>query len=305
MELTWNGKDITDYINIKGCVHREFSTGKSDCLELTLDHASTWYRWGPVEDDEIVFSHIGYSTGKLYLNSVLPLGDQFRVLATSVKRAASRKSWGSYLNTTFQGIVDKCAAECAMEGKLFGVDGSLRYPYVIRENEGCTAFLNRIGSWEGAAIKTYNGAIRAVSIAYAQNLKPALSITINANQEGVTYRRRDNLKYSSLTIKTPFAAATARDASVKGNNAPILTYLPARDDATAGRWARGLLLMHNRQAEEIILETSLNTAFCPMIRVDVNGNTDMTGSWIVDEAEHDFYNKSTKTRLLRVIDTIQ
>ena len=77
------------------------------------------------------------------------------------------------------------------------------------------------------------------------------------------------------------------------------------DNAQAGRWARGLLLTHNREAEEIRLETTLNTRLSAMARVDVNGGTDMDGNWIVDEAEHDLYNKTSSVRLLRVIGTIQ
>ena len=57
MELTWNGRNITDSVNITGCVHRDVSGGRSDCLELTLDHASRWYSWNPQEDDEIIITH--------------------------------------------------------------------------------------------------------------------------------------------------------------------------------------------------------------------------------------------------------
>lgn len=305
MELSWNGKDITEYVNITGCVHRDFSSGKSDCLELTLDHASTWYRWGPEEDDEIIFTHNGYSTGKLYLNTVMPVGDKFRVLATSIKRAAARKAWATYRNTTLQGIFDTCSAECGMSGKLFGLDGSFPYQYVIRENEGCAAFLDRIGKWEGATVKAFNGSMRGVSVLYAQNRTADQALTIRADQEGVIYRRRDNTKYSSLTINTPYAKATARDSTVKGNNAPIITYLPALDDVQAGRWARGLLLMHNRQAEKIEIETELNIAMTALARVDIKSDTDMLGSWLVDEAEHDFFNRRSSIKMLRVIDTIQ
>ena len=305
MELSWNGKDITDYVNITGCVHHDYSSGKSDCLDLTLDHASTWYSWGPEEDDEIVFTHNGYTTGKLYLNAVLPVGDKYRILATSIKRAAARQAWASYHNTTLQGIFDKCSAECGMSGKLFGLDGSFPYQYVIRENEGCAAFLNRIGKWEGAAVKAFDGSFRGISILFAQNRTADQALTIRADQEGVTYRRRDNIKYTSLTVATPYAKATARDSAVKGNNAPIIARLPAMDDVQAGRWARGLLLMHNRKAEEVTAEMELNIGVTALARVDIDGDTDMVGSWIVDEAEHDFFNRRSSFKMFRVIDTIQ
>lgn len=305
MELSWNGIDITDSVNITGCVHRESASGKSDCLELTLDHASRWYGYAPEEDDEIILTHGDYSTGKLYLNAVIPVGDQYRILATSVKRAAARRAWASYADTTLKDIFDKCGAECGMEGRLYGVDGRLPYPFALRQNEGAAAFLNRIGEWEGLCVKARNGAFLGVSVLLAQERDAETGLEISAKQEGVTWRRRDNLKYTGLTIQTPWASATARDADAKGNNAPIITCLPAMDNAQAGRWARGLLLMHNRKTETLTIDKGLDTSLVPLAKVEVSGGTAMSGDWLVDNAEHDIFNGRTTANLLRVIESVK
>ena len=304
MELYWAGKEITQHVNITGCVHKDASHGRSDSLILTLDHASTWYRWGPEEDDEIRIFHENDDTGNMYLNAVIPIGDQYRVIATSLKRAAARKAWASWQKTSLQTLFNQCAAECGMTAKIYGTEGTLDIPYAIRENEGCAAFLDRIGRREGIAVKAYNGAFRGIGITYAQNRKADMTITISAKQEGVTYKRRENTKYTGITVRTPYAAAMARDTAAKGNNTPTLTRLPALNNAQAGRWARGLLLDHNREAEEIRIETKLDTRLTAMARVDITGGTDMDGAWIVDEAEHDLHNRNTTARLLRVIDSI-
>ena len=201
--------------------------------------------------------------------------------------------------------MDRCAAECGMEARLYGIDGNLEYPYVLRQDEGAAAFLNRIGQWEGLEMKALNGAFRGVCVTYAQAQNAVESIEITSKQAGVRYTRRDNTRYSGLTIQTPWGKATARDTAAKGNNAPILTHLPAMNNAQAGRWARGLLLMHNRQAEEVRVETALNTRLIAMAKVEITGSTPMTGQWIVDESEHDFFNGRTSARLVRVIDTVQ
>ena len=305
MELSWNGIDITDSVNITGCVHRESASGKSDCLELTLDHASRWYGYAPEEDDEIILTHGDYSTGKLYLNAVIPVGDQYRILATSVKRAAARRAWASYADTTLKDIFDKCGAECGMEGRLYGVDGRLPYPFALRRNEGAAAFLNRIGEWEGLCVKARNGAFLGVSVALAQERDAEAGLEISTKQEGVIWRRRDNLKYTGLTIQTPWVSATARDADAKGNNAPIITCLPAMDNAQAGRWARGLLLMHNRRTETLTIDKGLDTSLVPLAKVEVSGGTAMSGDWLVDDAEHDIFNGRTTANLLRVIESVK
>lgn len=304
MALYWNGQDITEYVNILGCIYRDAASGRSDSLELTLDHASTWYRWGPEEDDEIKYTSGSFTTGKLYLSAIMPEGDRFRVLATGIRQAANRKAWEVFAGKTLDEIIAQCASESGMEGRLYGTDGELPYHFLVRQNTGCAAFLNRIGEWEGLAVKALDGAFRCVYVPWAQERPATQSIEISADQDGVIYRRRKNGKYTALTVQSPYASATARDSAATGNNATVVC-LPAMDNVQAGRWARGLLLTHNRQAEELILDQVLNIGMGSLSRVDISGNTAMVGSWIVEEAVHDFFNKRTRTRLYRVIDTIQ
>ena len=305
MELYWAGKNITPHVTITGCVHRDASRGRSDSLELRLAHASTWYQWGPEEDDEIQITEDDFSTGAMYMNAVIPEGDDYRILATSTRRAAGRKAWKTYRNTTLQGIFENCGAESQMDGKLYGISGELDYPYILRENEGAGAFLNRIGGMEGLAVKTFGGSYRGISISWAQDQDVAAGFTIRADQEGVVYRRRSNQKITALTVRTPWAEATARDTEAKGSNPRVITHLPALNAAQAGRWARGLLLQHNRMAEEITIDTALDFRLTAMARVDITGDTDMSGMWMVDEAEHDLIDRRTTVRLLRVTDSIR
>lgn len=302
MQLIYEGTDITPFVNITRCVHRDVSHGRADSMELEMDHAEAWYRWKPQTDDSIRLRHGGFDTGKLYLNTVHPRGNKYVILATSLPAAARRKAWSTYRNETLKSLFEKCAAECGMEAKLFGVDGAVHYPFVLRQNEGCAAFLNRVGEWEGAAVKAFNGAFRAIGVDYAQQFEAAQKIRITTRQDGVTYTRRENTKYSGITISTIHAQASAYDALAIGHNQPLMTHLPARDGEQAGRWARGLLLMNNRRAEELTIEAGWNPNMSAMVRVDISGNTDATGRWIVDEAMHDFVNRRTFTKLMRVVE---
>lgn len=301
MNLYYKGADITGSVNITRCVHRDVSHGRADSLEIEMDHAAAWYRWGVKTDDTIRILHNGYDTGILYLNAVHPEGDRFKIIATSLPSAARRRAWGSFENKTLSTIVRHLAAECGLEAKLYGVSASFAYRFLLRRNEGCAAFLDRLGIWEGAAVKAFNGAFRAISVEYAQGLAASRTLRITTEQEGVTYTRRNNTKFSGVTIATPYTQATAWDADAEGDNHPILTHLPAYDVAQANRWARGLLLMHNRKAERLTVECAFDAAFTSMIRVDVDGNTDANGEWLIDEAEHDLINGRTTAKMLRVL----
>ena len=69
----------------------------------------------------------------------------------------------------------------------------------------------------------------------------------------------------------------------------------------AMRFARGLLMMHNREAERLNISTTFDAGMTSMIRVDVEGNTDANGQWLVDEVEHDLHNGQSTAKLLRVL----
>lgn len=305
MRLSWNGTDITGNCTITGCIHRDAAGGRSDSLELTLDRASVWYRWAPEEGDRIRITSGEYTTGVMYLTAVIPQRDKYRILASSVSPTANRKTWEGFKDVYFRTILDRCAAECGMTGKIFGMEENLLIPYALRKGEGCAAFLNRIATAEGFRIKAYNGVFRAIYLPWAEEQEATVRMRIEASQEGVQYRRRDNQKYTGLTVLSPWAKATAKDDGAGGNNVGVVTDYPATDKMTAGRWARNLLRDHNRLAEEITLDTKLNTALGALARVHISGGTDMDGEWIVEEAEHDLKEKNTTAKLLRVIKTIR
>lgn len=302
MNLYYEGVDITGDVNITGCIHTDVSHGRADSLEIKLDHAAAWYRWGAKTDDTIRITHDGYDTGILYLNAVYPERDTFRILATSLPAAARRKMWGCFQNKSLLTIMNHCASECGLEAKTYGIGEEKTYPYVLRRNEGCAALLDRIGRWEGAVIKAYNGAFRAIGVEYAQALAASRTMTITTEQKGVRYTKRENVKYSGVTISTPYAKGTAYDAAAGTDNHPVLTNLPAFDAAQAKRFARGMLLMNNREAETLCIESSFDAGLTSMIRVDIEGNTEANGRWVVDQVEHDLKRETSTAKLLRVLD---
>lgn len=304
MQLYYEGTDITDSVNITAAVHRDVSGGRSDSLTLTLDHAGSWYRWGPQKDDKIELVDRGYSTGVMYLNTVAPEGDSYRIIATAAKSGAGRQANASFEGKTLEELLIFGAAECGMDYRIFGIDKRTFYPFLLRENEGWGALLNRLATWEGAKLKTYSGRFTFISVPAAQALDAMETINITVRQPGITYHRKENGKIKSLTVNTPFARTSATDDGVSSGTDKTICCLPARDAVTAGRWARGMLLNHNREAERLTVESEFHPAWTAMGRVDVIGSTDATGAWMVDEVSHDLMNRTSKANFLRCIDSV-
>lgn len=304
MKIIYEQTDITDFVRVKSCVLRDNAGERSDSLEIELDYAEKWYRWGPQEDDRIQVIHEGIDSGEMFLHSILPENGAFRIRATALPCRARKKENRSYIGNSLEEILRRCAMGCGMGYALYGLDKSLVYPYWQQEAEGSAAFLSRLLRAEGAVLKCVNGKFRAIGIPYAQD-RPALqSLRIEAEQDGFAYSRTGEV-IRTLTVRTPWATATAEDSAAEGRRDATVEDLPARNAVQAGRWARGMLLHQNRVCECVSLQTEMNKGFSALARIDISGGTNADGEWLIQEAEHDLIQESTSVRMLRCIRTIR
>lgn len=304
MEIYYQGTDITDMVQTRKCIVRDCVGERCDSLELEFENAAGWYLWEPKEDDMVLVSHNGYDSGTMYVNTILPTDGKFRIFATALPCRARRAGNESFVGQTLEAIISSCALSDGMEPKLYGLDGSLRYPYLERVNEWRASFLGRLLSMEGAMLKCVNGRYAAISLDYAQNLDPWQVIELLSDRGGAQYRKEGTLA-RSLTVRTPFADAAASDTSASDTGEHIiLTDLPATDNLQAGRWARAKLLQQNRKCELLTMRSSFDPGFASLIRIDITGDTAANGEWLVEEAEHDLVNEKTSVRMRRCIRTI-
>ena len=117
------------------------------------------------------------------------------------------------------------------------------------------------------------------------------------------YIDRRDLNWASVSIKTPFGSGEARDSSTTGQSR-TLTDITVDNDAMAYRWAKGILLMHNRQSEILNIEMDFNPGYTAMVRIDVKSRTDANGQWIIQETVQNLLDGRTKAKMLRCVTSI-
>ena len=293
-------------VQVNSCIVRDPAAARCDGLEIEFGNAAGWYNWGPEEDDQIVVSHGGYDSGIMYVNRIMPEDGRFRILASSLPCRARNREYKSFRNRTIEEIMRSCAIASGMDFRIYGIDEKTVIPYVERNNEGCAAFLYHILCLESAALKCVNGRYTAIGYKYAYDLAAAQTIELSASQEGARYRR-DGTMYKGVLVKTPYAVGNAKDTAVPESHATLTVsgVLPAMNDIQAARWARGKLLFLNRRCENVTIQSEFNAGITAMIRVNITGNTDAAGEWLVDEVEHDLKNRKTLTTMRRCIRTIR
>lgn len=300
MQVNWQGKDITSYVQVRKCVVRDACGGRCDSLDMTFDNAESWYRWGPEEDDKIRVFQDGYDSGEMFLNTICPEEGKYRIFATALPCKARKQEWKSFHGMTLEEILRSCALTSGMSYRLYGMDGGARIPYIQQENESAAAFLHRLMRLEGGVLKCVNGGFAGIGIDWAEEKKAAQEIRVIPDKARHEYRRNGRT-IRSLTVFTPYAKATATDRNVPEDHEEVTkTEYPALGAIQAGRWARGLLRAANRECESLTVHGKFSPGWTAMCRIDVGGGTDADGSWIIEEVEHDLVARASEATLRRI-----
>jgi len=303
LTLYYEGVDITDDVDIMECVCRDVSGGEADCLNLKVDHADKWFRWGPQKNDRLRVTRSGYDSKTLFLNTIVPEDGAYRIYATASRSVPQTPRWQAFEKKTLSAILSVCAGECGMGAALWGVSGGLMYEYLLRDNLGAAAFMQQLANREGAVLKALNGNYTAIGVQWAQGLAPMHRMELEDDQLDSEYIDRRDLSWQSVQIKTLFGTGLAVDGGAQGQRR-VITDITVDDDAMAYRWARNILLMHNRQSEWLNIEMDFNPGYTAMVRVDVKSRTDAAGQWLVHEATQNLVDGRTRARLIRCVSGI-
>lgn len=302
--LIYEGTDITEDVDIIECVCRDVSGGEADCVNLKVDHAEKWFRWGPQKNDKIRVARSGYDTKTMYLNTVVPEDGAYRIYATASKSVPFPKRYQAFEKMTLSAVMGLCAGECGMGAKQYGLSGGILYEYLLRDNMSAPVFLQQLAQREGAALKALDGSYTAIGIGYAQGIAAMHEMQLDDDQLDSEYIDRRDLSWGSVEIKTMFGHGIARDSGSGGMNR-VITDIPVDNDAMAYRWAKGILLSHNRQSEILNIEMDFNPGYTAMVRINVKSNTDANGKWIIDQVEQNLLDGRTKARMLRCVEGIR
>lgn len=303
LKLWYNGTDITKDVDILECLIRDVSGRESDCMNLLVDHADKWFKWNVQKNDTLRATRGGYDSKTLHLNTIRPEQGAFRIYATGAKCTPFPAKWESYEKQTLAAIMGTCAGEGGMGSKQSGISGGILYKYLLRENQSAPVFLEQLVNREGGVMKSLDGKFVAIGIQYAQGLASAHKVKLGDKLAESQYIDRRDEAWSSVTIDTPFGKGNAID-SRSGGKARTITEITVDNDAQAKRWAKGILLTHNRQCEILNLEMEFNPGYTAMVRIDAESRTDAAGQWIVDEVEQDLVLGRTKAKLLRCVTSI-
>lgn len=302
MQVLYEGVDITDSVCVASATYADHAGGRMDELDIAFEQTENWLRWQPRAGDRIEVREGGVSTGEMYVHAVCP-EDKFLLRAYGARSAGRDARWKSFENLTLQAVAEETAGESGMKCALFGIDGSIKYHYLLRRHETPLAFLQRLATMEGAVLKCVGGKMNLIGIDYAQALNPVRKMNLSVAEQGLFYTNLEGKKIEQLGVNGPERIAWAWDNGASTGRRMVLNEHCA-DMIQAKRWACGALKCGNRQCERIEITTEIDGALTAMMPVEIVSADLANGRWLVQEAAHDLVNRQTKAVFVRQIDSV-
>ena len=301
MQLLYEGVDITDRIGISAAITTDGAGGIADGIRLTLFDAADWIRWGPKADDRIAIEDDGYRSGNMYIDTLDPDGDMYRLTAYSMPSAARNTKWASYEHVTLFELTSIIAGELGMGAALHGIGGGIFFPYLIRKNETALGFLRRILAFEGAVVKCFDGQLVVVGMLWAQEQPAIRALTLGTDMSGAKPMRLGTGGYNRCTMLYPGGRGTAVATQSSADGDLTLSDVPIFDNIQAGRWARGGLLQEIRGYDQLQWAMAFDPALTGLTRFDLHAPGDLSGEWIVEQVEHDHIERRSNCLFYRCV----
>jgi hypothetical protein len=297
MELYYNDTQITSHVEIQEALAKDEAGGRMDSLRLQLGNSEEMMHWAPQENDRVRVVHEGYPSGTMYVDLREMIENGYVLYARSAPYA-SQPEWACYENIRLSKLALMAAQEQGLELELYGTDAAQHYPWLVRRRENWATFLQRLAERESMLLKYTNGKLLLIDWAWACAQRANLQVEITPETKGAVYTCKGK-ELKSLIVKGLHGTGRAQDADARGSAERTVGNEPVHDPGQAARWARGLLLQHNLQAEEIRLEWTLAPEVAAVSVMEISGLRALAGNWLVMSVEHDLLRLQSTIHLRR------
>jgi hypothetical protein len=296
MKLIYEGKDITNEVEINEAQFLDCAGGKFDRIKIVFNNPSNdWSLWKPQKYHAIELINESVSSGKMFVAVVKQQGNAIILKAVPIKKMTKEKRTKSWENVTLQEILNEFAMRHGLNLKTYGTENFL-YNRINQVNEADFEFLKKRCMIEGYSLKISNGNLIVFNEEEMER------------QQSITVTEQDIIGNFSYKTKEIYGAVKLVHGNIENfypkqvQEGAVLMVddLEVNSIGEAQRFGKNILNQHNKFEHTIGFDTRLNTNVAAGSMIVLKGLGLSDGKYFIYE-KIDSYTEDKSSFCLRRI----
>ncbi len=302
-QLIYNGKDITDLVDIRECILHDCAGGGADDATISFpDPDKKWNKWNPVKGDTVLVNSGNYSTGIMYVDRIEQQSGVFTISSISTPLSAKCPKTRIWRNIKLSEIITDIATNNSLKTETYNIE-DFTYKVISQINRSDIDFLNAVCIREGYSCKVTDNKIVVFNERCFESANTTITLTPEYVNPGYEFSISDSLFRSfKVLYSLPFGdtlSYTATDIDIQGavgRKVELLSNL-----AEAKRWSEGYLRYTNKYCINAYVPLEQKTDIAAGSTVNISDFGSFDGKYYVYRVTQDTVNNKTYLYLRQTI----
>ncbi len=291
LRVYYNRKDITESIQVTGCLYDMHAEGEPDSLRLAFaDTKKQWADWKPsAQGDTVRITDGALDSGELYIDALKPTDGRYTLHAYSVPKSAYAVKSRSFDGLTLPRLASKIASDNKLKLKLYDVPET-PMKYSQQRGKSDLAFLQEACQRAGVSFLVYNGTLCLYGERSIERREASKTLTLSVSDKFTVTDDR-HASYSSCELRNGTYTGTASDSAVatgKAYREAVQAAWAGQADANAAAQAKLRQLNKRGKRAELEMRTQRQLAAGSVVTLLCKG---WAGKAFVYRLRHDLLNK--------------
>lgn len=291
LRVYYNSKEITDKIQVTGCLYEMHAEGEPDSLRLTFaDTKKQWADWKPsAQGDTVRITDGALDSGELYIDALKPVDGRYQLQAYSVPKTAYTVKSRSFDGLGLPQLASRIASDNKLKLKLYDVPET-QMKYSQQRGQSDLAFLQEACQRAGVSFLVYNGTLCLYGERSIERRDASKTLTLSMSDKFTVTDDR-HAAYASCELRNGSYTGTASDSAVATGKVYRETVQAAWSgpaDANAAAQARLRQLNKHGKRAELDMGTQRQLAAGSVVTLLCKG---WAGKAFVYRIRHDLLNK--------------
>lgn len=303
MNIIYEGKDISNYVDVTKADIYDNAGGVADSIELHFsDTLGLWSKWKPKKGHKIEVKEKGCSSGLMFIDHMEQGRGKFIIKALSTPTNAKTENTKGWEKASLLNVAGEISSKYGFVLSSYGVKDQI-YDRLDQIEQADFDFLANRAMLEGNILKIFNQKVVIYGEAYMEQ-QAAVKDIISSDLDGDYLFKTISIGlFNSCIINS-----SSGDIKVgfKPSNAPpgpiLKKSMYLANIAEGQRYSKGILRAANKYEHTGKITVNLDTELASGININIKEFGYADGKYFIDKAIHKLVEQKTILKLRRPLE---